>query len=106
MRYDNIDRFGATGVLWKDYVRLDVRQTFTEPRSRRIRCRQSQLMQIYATYPEPINDDTQPAPNDGRRRGVRVGIIARETADEAWDVAYERVPDTRAGRITHGLAVS
>jgi len=60
---------------------------------------------ISVTYPEPINDDTRPAPNDGRRRGVRVGIIARETADEAWDVAYERFPDTRAGRITHGLAM-
>jgi alkanesulfonate monooxygenase len=60
---------------------------------------------ISVTYPEPIGEDTRPAPSDGRRRGVRVGIIARETADEAWDVASERFPDTRAGRITHGLAM-
>lgn len=60
---------------------------------------------IGVTYPEPISDDTPAAPADGRVRGVRVGIIARETADEAWDVAYERFPDTRAGRITHGLAM-
>jgi alkanesulfonate monooxygenase len=61
---------------------------------------------ISVTYPEPLNDDTQSAPADGRRRGVRVGIIARETADEAWEIAYERFPDTRAGRITHGLAMT
>jgi alkanesulfonate monooxygenase len=60
---------------------------------------------ISVTYPEPVTDDSQPAPADGRVRGVRVGIIARETAEEAWDVAYERFPDTRSGRITHGLAM-
>jgi alkanesulfonate monooxygenase len=60
---------------------------------------------ISVTYPEPIDADALSAPADGRRRGVRVGIIARETADEAWDVAFERFPDTRAGRITHGLAM-
>jgi alkanesulfonate monooxygenase len=38
--------------------------------------------------------------------GVRVGIIARDTADEAWGVANERFPEDRKGQLTHKLAMS
>ena len=41
----------------------------------------------------------------GRRVWVRVGIIARSRADQAWSVARERFPEDRKGRITHELAV-
>ena len=37
--------------------------------------------------------------------GVRIGIIARETADEAWRVAYQRFPEDRQGKITHRVAM-
>ena len=37
--------------------------------------------------------------------GIRVGIIAREDADEAWRVAEERFPEDRKGQITHALAM-
>jgi alkanesulfonate monooxygenase len=37
--------------------------------------------------------------------GVRIGIIARETDDEAWEVAFSRFPADRKGQITHGLAM-
>jgi alkanesulfonate monooxygenase len=37
--------------------------------------------------------------------GVRVGIIAREDAAEAWRVANERFPDDREGQIAHKLAM-
>jgi alkanesulfonate monooxygenase len=37
--------------------------------------------------------------------GMRIGIITREDAEEAWRVAYERFPEDRAGQITHGLAM-
>jgi hypothetical protein len=36
---------------------------------------------------------------------IRVGIIARETAREAWRVARERFPEDRKGQITHKLAM-
>jgi alkanesulfonate monooxygenase len=37
--------------------------------------------------------------------GMRVGIVARESAEEAWRVAYERFPEDRAGQIAHRLAM-
>jgi alkanesulfonate monooxygenase len=54
-----------------------------------------------------------PAPPDALRdsdhvpagRGIRVGIIARADADEAWEVAHSRFPDDRRGRLSHALAM-
>jgi alkanesulfonate monooxygenase len=37
--------------------------------------------------------------------GVRIGIVARDDADEAWRVAHERFPDTREGQIAHKVAM-
>jgi alkanesulfonate monooxygenase len=37
--------------------------------------------------------------------GVRIGIIARETEEEAWRIAHERFPEDRKGRIAHGVAM-
>ncbi len=37
--------------------------------------------------------------------GVRVGIIARETDEEAWAVAHERFPADRKGQLLHKLAM-
>jgi alkanesulfonate monooxygenase len=37
--------------------------------------------------------------------GVRVGIITRQDASEAWRVAYERFPEDRQGQITHRVAM-
>jgi alkanesulfonate monooxygenase len=55
-------------------------------------------------YPGPpeeeLDDDA-----DGLDRGVRVGIIARETPEEAWAVAHERFPDERKGQLAHALAM-
>ena len=39
------------------------------------------------------------------RRGIRVGIIARDTEEEAWRVAHARFPVDRAGQLTHALAM-
>ena len=36
---------------------------------------------------------------------MRVGIIAREDEEKAWEVAYRRFPPDRAGQIAHGLAM-
>ena len=39
------------------------------------------------------------------KAGIRVGIIARETAEEAWRVARARFPEDRKGEITHQIAM-
>jgi alkanesulfonate monooxygenase len=38
--------------------------------------------------------------------GIRVGIVARDTAEQAWRLAHERFPTDRSGQITHRLAVA
>lgn len=38
--------------------------------------------------------------------GIRVGVIARESTDEAWRVAHARFPTDRSGQITHRLAMA
>ncbi len=37
--------------------------------------------------------------------GVRVGIVTRPDAAEAWAVAHERFPEDRKGQIAHSLAM-
>jgi alkanesulfonate monooxygenase len=54
-------------------------------------------------YPKPP-DEEEPR-DEVEEFGVRVGIIARETAEEAWAIADERFPEDRLGQITHGLAM-
>lgn len=59
-------------------------------------------------YPEPVDDtlavgDAVPA---AIRRGARVGIIARDSDNEAWRAALERFPEDLRGRATHRLAVA
>ena len=56
------------------------------------------------TYPAPPGEE-EPFDDGGRGHGVRIGIVARDTAEEAWRVALDRFPDDRAGRITHRLAM-
>lgn len=55
-------------------------------------------------YPAPPTEE-----NDESRAGVpvgiRIGVVARETAEEAWEAALERFPEDRKGKITHALAM-
>jgi alkanesulfonate monooxygenase len=54
-------------------------------------------------YPEPLSEtDPADAPTGG---GVRMGIIARDDADEAWRVAHERFPTDRTGQVAHAMAM-
>jgi alkanesulfonate monooxygenase len=53
-------------------------------------------------YPKPPGEEDS---HDEAGFGVRVGIIARDTAEEAWRVANERFPDDREGQIAHKLAM-
>lgn len=53
-------------------------------------------------YPHPPGEEEPP---DGREFGVRIGIVARDSEEEAWRVALERFPEDRAGQFTQKLAM-
>ena len=55
-------------------------------------------------YPKPPGEEVDQR-GDTIDSGVRVGIIARESSDEAWRVGRERYPEDRKGQITHKLAM-
>lgn len=55
-------------------------------------------------YPEPIEMYTDDRLWSAGDCGARVGIIARDTTEEAWDVALARFPDDRRGRKMHAMA--
>ena len=52
--------------------------------------------------PKPPGEEQQ---GEGVDAGVRVGVIARDEAIEAWRVALERFPEDRKGQIAHSLAM-
>jgi alkanesulfonate monooxygenase len=58
------------------------------------------------TYPRPAQECEAEPPTGGLDAGVRVGIIARRTEDEAWAIAEERFPEDRKGQLAHQLAMT
>jgi alkanesulfonate monooxygenase len=54
-------------------------------------------------YPKPARE--YEGQDDELDCGVRVGIIARSTESEAWEVAEERFPEDRKGELTHQVAM-
>lgn len=58
-------------------------------------------------YPKPPGEEEDWIADDDPAGsfGVRVGIIARRDADEAWRVAHDRFPEDRQGKITHRVAM-
>jgi len=63
-----------------------------------------QLGATAVQYPKPAAEYVHGTVGE-RESGVRVGIIAREGADEAWRVARARFPENRRGQLTHQLAM-
>jgi amino acid adenylation domain-containing protein len=55
-------------------------------------------------YPEPAEQMGEWQRPDGVDVGIRVGIIARDTAEAAWDIAHRRFPEDRKGQLAHQLA--
>jgi alkanesulfonate monooxygenase len=54
-------------------------------------------------YPKPPAEE---AALDGAAAiGIRIGVIARDDDEHAWDVALARFPPDRRGRVTHSLAM-
>ncbi len=55
-------------------------------------------------YPKPA-DEEEVIPAGSGVFGLRVGVIARPTDEEAWQVAHARFPEDRRGRMLHDLAL-
>jgi alkanesulfonate monooxygenase len=57
-------------------------------------------------YPRPPDqvEARRSDPSDASR-GLRIGLIARADAEEAWRVAWARFPADRRGRLAHALAM-
>lgn len=55
-------------------------------------------------YPRPSTEYTGTMENSLMDSGVRVGIIARDREEDAWDIAYTRFPEDRKGQLTRQLA--
>jgi alkanesulfonate monooxygenase len=56
-------------------------------------------------YPQPAGQEA-PDPEAEILAGIRVGVIARPTEEEAWREAHERFPGDRTGQLTHAVAMS
>lgn len=55
-------------------------------------------------YPKAPTEEE--APSSGTTdMGLRVGIVARPDASEAWQIARSRFPEDRQGQLTHQLAM-
>lgn len=56
-------------------------------------------------YPKPVGECAETAAAAPDNRGIRIGIISRDRAEEAWDVAHRQFPEDRKGQLTHELAM-
>jgi alkanesulfonate monooxygenase len=56
-------------------------------------------------YPKSASDDEGVQLSTRLDTGVRTGIIARQTEEEAWRIAHQRFPEERKGQIAHELAM-
>jgi alkanesulfonate monooxygenase len=56
-------------------------------------------------YPQPPSQEELMRVNGSGPAGIRVGVITRASADEAWAVARTRFPEDRQGQLTHKLAM-
>ena len=56
-------------------------------------------------YPKPAAQEPHVGPADGIGCGIRVGIIARDSDQEAWVAAHDRFPHDRRGQLMHQLAM-
>jgi alkanesulfonate monooxygenase len=63
--------------------------------------------QVKNLRPKPAAEYAIASPEaDPEDKGIRIGIIAREDADEAWRIAWERFPGEQRGRLMHRLAMA
>jgi alkanesulfonate monooxygenase len=56
-------------------------------------------------YPKPVAEYAPAPPDSGAARGLRIGLITRDTETEAWRDAHARFPSDRKGQLAHELAM-
>jgi len=56
-------------------------------------------------YPNRPEDHKESLTDDPLNFGMRIGIIAREDSESAWQIGIERFPADREGQLTHKLAM-
>jgi alkanesulfonate monooxygenase len=56
-------------------------------------------------YPRRAEEEAEDRPDADVPLGMRCGVIARDTDEEAWDVALARFPRDRRGQLKHALAM-
>jgi alkanesulfonate monooxygenase len=56
-------------------------------------------------YPKPVGEYEAAPLDETLEAGIRIGIIARDTENEAWALAHQRFPEDRKGQVTHKLAM-
>ena len=60
---------------------------------------------VAVRYPKPPGEEDDVRSYEAAGFGVRVGVIARATDEDAWSVALERFPEDHAGQLRHKLAM-
>jgi alkanesulfonate monooxygenase len=56
-------------------------------------------------YPKPVAEYEGSHELDTDDKGIRIGILTRPEAIEAWRAAWSRFPEDRRGRFTHRMAM-
>jgi alkanesulfonate monooxygenase len=56
-------------------------------------------------YPQRVAEEATADVGGGTSIGMRIGIISRPSAEEAWRAALERFPEDRRGQMTHKVAM-
>jgi alkanesulfonate monooxygenase len=59
---------------------------------------------IAIQYPEPPGKSHAPSTGEAGPHGIRIGIITRPSAEDAWHVALARFPGDRKGQLTRQMA--
>lgn len=60
---------------------------------------------VAVRYPQPQSAYPPTEGEPSGKMGIRIGVIARDDAEEAWRVAEERFPVDRRGEIAHQMAM-
>ena len=60
---------------------------------------------IAIQYPEPVEAYRGTPIASDLSLGIRIGILARDQAEQAWELAHQRFPPDRAGQLAHQMAM-
>lgn len=61
---------------------------------------------VAVQYPDPRFEGALRSEEVDLALGIRVGVIARDSDEEAWAIAHSRFPPDRQGKLVHRLAMA